>query len=189
MIIIGIDPGMANTGYGVIKVSSSFPATQPRKTQKNSFKKRKIACLKKKSLNLQGKNLRCLEYGVIKTSPLMEPAQRLNLLYSRVCSLLKKYRPKILVVEKIYFFKNLKTALPVSEAKGVILLAAAKNKISIQQITPLEAKMGITNYGRANKEEVQKMVKEVLNLTDLPKPDDAADALALALCYSRTSKE
>jgi len=86
------------------------------------------------------------------------------------------------VVEKLFFFKNLKTALPVSEARGVILLAAANQKIKIIELTPLQIKMGVCGYGRADKQQVQKMLKEILGLEKIPKPDDAADAIAAALC-------
>jgi len=92
-----------------------------------------------------------------------------------------------MVVERLFFFKNLKTALPVSEARGVILLAASRKKIEIVQLTPLQVKVAICCYGRADKKQVQKMVKKILGLKKLPRPDDAADALALALCgFSET---
>lgn len=160
MIIIGIDPGTARTGFAVVsKISSS----------------------KSKNRN----KLRCLDYGVIQTTPSLSPEARLKKLHLELSKLLNKYKPKILVVEKIYFFKNLKTAIPVSEAKGVILLTAAQKKIEVKEFTPLEVKMGISGYGRATKQQIQRMVKEILNLKELPKPDDAADALAIALYYLR----
>jgi len=150
MIIIGIDPGIAITGYGVI-----------RKTENN---------------------LKCLNYGVIKTNPLLTSGQRLKKLHLELFKLLKKYQPRVLAVENIYFFKNSKTAIPVSEAKGVILLTAAKKQLKVEQFTPLQVKMTICGYGRATKQQIQKMVKEILNLNKIPKPDDAADALAIAIC-------
>lgn len=150
MIIIGIDPGTAATGYGVVKKT--------------------------------GKKLECLDYSVITTSPDKKTGQRLNRLFIEVSKLLKKYNPDILAVEKLFFFKNLKTAMPVSEAKGVILLAAAKKKIKVQELTPLEVKMGVCGYGRADKKQVQRMLKEILGLEEIPKPDDAADALGVAVC-------
>lgn len=153
MIIIGIDPGTATTGYGVIKKT-------------------------KRKLN-------CLDYGIIQTTPSFSPEARLKKLHLELSKLLNKYKPKILVVEKLYFFKNIKTAIPVSEAKGVILLTAAKKKIKVKEFTPLEVKMGICGYGRATKQQIQKMVKEILNLKEVPKPNDAADALAIALYYLR----
>jgi len=159
MIILGIDPGTASTGYGVIK--------QIKKSKlrvKNSFK--------------------CLGYGLIQTSPSLISAERLKKINNELSKIIKKYRPKILVVENIYFFKNLKTVIPVSQAKGVILLTAAKNKIPVQEFTPLQIKSSITNNGWAEKKDVQKKIKKILNLKEIPRPDDAADALAAALTYA-----
>lgn len=152
MIIIGIDPGTATTGFGILK-----------KTKK----------------------LSCLHYGIIKTSPKLEPEQRLKDLYNKLLKLQKEYSPDLMAVESLFFFKNLKTALPVSEARGVILFLAAQKKIKVVNITPLEMKMGICGYGRADKKQIQKMVKEILKLEQPPKPDDAADALGIAICASR----
>jgi len=159
MIIIGIDPGVAKTGFGVIS---------------------KIQNPKSKAKN----KLKCLNYGVIQTTPSLSPEARLKKLYNALSNLLKKYEPKIMAVERLYFFKNLKTALPVSEARGVILLAAAKKKIKVCGLTPLEVKIGISGYGRADKKQVALMVRRILDLKEIPKPDDAADALAIAICCS-----
>lgn len=156
MIICGIDPGTATTGFGVLE-----------KTK-------------------QG--LKCLDYGAIITSKDEPQEVRLNKLYNQMTRLLAKHQPKVLVVEKLFFFKNLKTALPVSEAKGVILLSAAKKKIKIIELTPLEIKMNICNYGRADKKQVAQMVKKLLDLDKIPRPDDAADALAAAICGARVLK-
>lgn len=166
MIILGIDPGTANTGYGIIKTSS------PRRPLSASgFKKVKTNC-------------RCLGYGLIQTDPSLTTPERLKRLNSELNKLIKKYQPKILAVEKVYFFKNLKTAMPVSQAEGVILLTSAKKKIPVYGITPLQAKMAIVGYGWAEKEQVQKKIKTLLSLKETPKPDDAADALAVALtCF------
>ena len=128
------------------------------------------------------KILRCISYGSIKTEPFLAPAERLNKLYNKLNKLLKEYQPKIVATETLYFFKNAKTAIRVSEARGVILLTAAKKKILIKEYTPLQVKINVCGYGRAEKKQVQKMVKKILNLEELPKPDDAADALAIALC-------
>ncbi len=152
MIIIGIDPGTASTGYGVIESKN-----------KRDFK--------------------CLDYGLIKTLPIFSASERLKKINNDLSKLIKKHRPEIMIVESLYFFKNLKTAIPVSQAKGVILLTAAKNKIPIIEFTPLQAKMTITGYGRSEKPAVQKKIKSLLNLKEIPKPDDAADALAIALTY------
>lgn len=158
MIIMGIDPGIAKTGFGVI--SSIFS-------------------LKSKNRN----KIKCIDYGLIETGKLLLPAQRLKKLYLELSRLINKHNPDILAVENIYFFKNLKTVMPVSQAKGVILLAAAQKKIPVYEFTPLQAKMAITGYGRAKKHQIQEMVKLLLDLKKKPSPDDAADALSMALCY------
>ena len=158
MIIIGIDPGTATTGYGIIK---------------NSEKSKKISCL---------------GYGCIKTSPDWPDAERLKKINQELKKLIKKYNPKILAVENVYFFKNLKTAFPVSQAKGVILLTAAQKKIPVYEFTPLQVKMAVVGYGRADKKQVQNMTKVLFSLKEKPKPDDAADALAIAFCYAATIK-
>jgi crossover junction endodeoxyribonuclease RuvC len=95
--------------------------------------------------------------------------------------LLKKYNPQYLAIETLYFFKNMKTALPVSEARGVILLTAAKKRIRIEEYTPLQVKMKICGHGRAEKKEVQETLKKILKLKEIPRPDDASDALAIAI--------
>ena len=150
MIILGIDPGTAQTGYGLIKISK----------QKEPI---------------------CLGYGIIKTNQNLKPWERLKKIEIEFQKLIKKYKPKILAIENLYFFKNAKTITTVSQAKGVILLTAAKNGLKIKEFTPLEVKMNICGYGRAKKIQVQKMVKNILNLKKIPYPDDAADALAIAL--------
>jgi crossover junction endodeoxyribonuclease RuvC len=155
MIILGIDPGTATTGYGLI---------QERK--------------KKKKEN----PLKCVDYGSINTSPLLSEGMRLKKIEREINKLINKFHPNILATEKLFFFKNSKTLIPVSQAKGIILLAAAKKKVPIFEFTPLEVKMTITGYGRAQKKQVQKMIQVILGLKEIPKPDDAADALALAIC-------
>lgn len=158
MIILGIDPGTASTGYGVIK---------------------RIKCQKTKDKEVLG----CLGYGLIQTDPSLKAEERLRILNNELNKLIKKYQPKVLVVESIYFFKNLKTVIPVSQAVGVILLTAAKKKIPVYRFTPLQVKMAITGYGWAEKKEVQKKIKVLLKLKEIPKSDDAADALAIASTY------
>jgi len=157
MIIIGIDPGLATIGYGIIQ--------RVKKSGKGAFL--------------------CLDYGLIKTLPSFSQGERLKKIHKELNFLLKKYRPEILAVENIYFFKNQKTALPVSQAKGVILFTAANRKIPIYEFTPLQVKLRITGYGRADKKEVQKETQKILKLKELPRPDDAADALAIAICYAK----
>jgi len=152
MIVMGIDPGIAKLGYAFIEI-------------------------KKK-----GGKLKTIDYGCITTSPDLSNGERLKKINNELNKLIKKYKPKVLAVESVYFFKNLKTAIPVSEAKGVILLTAAKKQLKVRQFTPLQVKMTICGYGRATKQQIQKMVKEILNLNKIPKPDDAADALAIAIC-------
>ncbi len=152
MKILGIDPGTATTGYGVIKA------------KRGSDK------------------LICLDYGCINTSPAVDPCKRLKQIEKGVNKLIRRFSPRVLAVEKLYFFKNSKTIVSVSQAKGVILLAAAKKKVPVVEFTPLEVKMAITGYGRAKKIQMQKMIQVLLGLRELPKPDDAADALALAVC-------
>ena len=161
MLIIGIDPGLATTGYGVIK-----------KVKKNG----KGAFL-------------CLDYGIIKTLPSFPQGERLKKIHKELNFLLKKYQPEILAVENIYFFKNQKTAMPVSQAKGVILFTAANRKVPVCEFTPLQVKKRITGYGRADKKEVQKETQKILKLKELPRPDDAADALAIAICCSKLFKK
>ena len=151
MVILGIDPGTATTGFGVIQ-------TTPK--------------------------LNWVAHGTIVTSKNTPTQERLLLLEQGLIELFKKYKPKLLCVERLYFFKNLKTALPVSEARGIVLLLAAKNKVPLQELTPLQAKMAVTGYGKAQKNQVQHMVQQILGLKDLPRPDDAADALALAIAVS-----
>ena len=149
---MGIDPGTARTGYGVIRKVKS--------------------------------RLKCLGYGIIQTEPGLPPEQRLKKIHLELSKLLNRYKPGVLATENLYFFKNLKTAIPVSEAKGVILLTAAKKRVKVWQLAPLEVKMGICGYGRADKTQIQRMIKEILNLKEIPEPDDAADALAIAVCYA-----
>jgi len=156
MIILGIDPGTAIIGFGLIEKNKS--------------------------------NLRLIKYGCIKTSANLSTAERLNVLHKELGSLLKKHKPDIVGVEDIFFFKNLKTAIKVSQARGVILLTIAKAGIPVAEFTPLQIKQAVACYGRAEKIQVQKMVKTLLNLKEIPKPDDAADALAVAICCGNTTR-
>jgi len=165
---MGIDPGLATTGYGVISFSHRGAGKSHQKID-TPFK--------------------CLVYGTIKTSPLNSSPERLNKLYNELTKLTQQYRPAVMAVENIYFFKNLKTALPVSQAKGVILLAAAKKKIPVLEITPLQVKIALAGHGRAEKSQVQQVVKIILSLNEVPRPDDVADALAIAICCAGRMKE
>jgi crossover junction endodeoxyribonuclease RuvC len=162
MIILGIDPGTASTGYGLIKADSTCQETDISK--------------------LKG-SLECLGYGLISTKPDLSTGDRLKKLNNDLSRLIKKYRPEIIAIESLYFFKNFKTAIPVSQASGVVFLTAAKNHVPIFSLTPPQVKMTIAGHGWAEKEKVQEKMKNLLGLEEIPKPDDAADALAIALTY------
>lgn len=150
MIIFGVDPGTATTGYGVIE-----------KVRNSGFSH--------------------IAHGCVETPKTLSAEKRLLLLEQGIQKLLKHYQPDIFAVERLFFFKNLKSALPVSEARGVVLLCAAKQKLPVVEFPPLQVKMAITGYGRADKKQMQSMVQKLLNLKTIPKPDDAADALAVAI--------
>ena len=159
MIILGIDPGLATTGYGVVKKEG------------NSFK--------------------LIDYDTITTSSDRTDVDRLSQLYEELLSLIDKYNPEHIAVEELFFNKNVKTAIRVGQARGVILLAGAQQSINVAEYTPLQVKQAVVGYGRASKQQVQQMVKALLNLEKIPKPDDAADALAISICHghSYASKE
>ncbi|MEI7904728.1 MAG: crossover junction endodeoxyribonuclease RuvC [Candidatus Firestonebacteria bacterium] len=153
MKILGIDPGVATTGYGVIEYT--------------------------------GGHSTAIDYGVITTEPNIALSERLKSIYSAVTKILKKFAPDEMAVEEIFFAKNIKTAIMVSEARGVILLAGANYGLkTVNEYTPLEVKMALSGYGRAEKPQIQQMVKILLGLKTIPKPDDMADALAIAICHA-----
>ncbi len=152
MIILGVDPGTAITGYGVLE------------TIGNKFK--------------------LLDYGCIRTEAGIALEQRLAHIYQGIILLINHWHPEEVAIEELFFNKNTRTALTVGHARGVIYLAAAHQKVSIQEYTPLQVKQAVVGYGRADKQQVQYMVKTLLNLSTLPKPDDAADALAIAICHA-----
>ncbi|QQS22908.1 crossover junction endodeoxyribonuclease RuvC [bacterium] len=153
MTILGIDPGTATTGFGIINQNQS----------------------KKSQYDI-------LEFGVISTSKKESDQERLKTLYEDLNFLIKKYKPKKLGVEKLFFTTNQKTAMAVSQARGVVLLAAVNNGLEISEFTPLQVKNILCGYGKADKKQVQFMIKQTFGLKNTPKPDDAADALAIALC-------
>lgn len=155
-ILLGIDPGIADTGWGVIKT--------------------------------EGNKLACLDYGSVKTSSKLPLADRLEILNLELDKIIKKFKPELIAVEQLFFCKNVKTALTVGHARGVILLTAKQNNIKLCEFTPLQVKQAVSTYGKAEKIQVQKMVKMLLNLKEIPTPDDAADALAVAICASNTKK-
>lgn len=153
MIILGIDPGLAKTGYGLVAA------------EKN--------------------NLKLIAYGCVATPAKAPFDSRLKKIHLELGKIIKKFRPTIFAIEKIFFCKNVKTAIEVGHARGVAILTAAEHNLKIREFTPLEVKQTITGYGRAEKQQMQKMVKALLNLIEIPKPDDAADALAIAICGVR----
>lgn len=149
-IILGIDPGIADTGYGVIKAV--------------------------------GSTLICLTYGSIRTPAGLALPERLLMLSEKLEEIIKTYQPGLAAIEELFFNKNVRTALTVGQARGVALLTLRRNRLPIVEFTPAQVKAAVAAYGRADKRQVQKMVKLILRLPSLPQPDDAADALALACC-------
>jgi crossover junction endodeoxyribonuclease RuvC len=136
----------------------------------------------------QGSKLGVQGYGCIETSPKKEIPLRLKEIYEEISKIIKTHKPDALAIEELFFNTNAKTAFIVGQARGVILLAAAKNNLLISIYTPLPVKMALTGYGHAEKNQVGKMVKALLVLKDVPKPDDTADALAIALTHAFSSK-
>lgn len=161
MIILGIDPGTATTGYGVIKVT-------PGNRQKDRPPSKT--------------SITCLGYGLIQTSPSLPFGQRLDQISRELRKIIRRHRPELVALESVFFFKNLKTFIPVSRACGVVILETTRQKIPWVEFTPPQIKAKVTNYGRAEKPELQKKIQQTLKLKDLPRPDDVADALAVALC-------
>ncbi|HEX7555800.1 MAG TPA: crossover junction endodeoxyribonuclease RuvC [Leptolinea sp.] len=153
MLVLGIDPGTATTGYGFIR---STP---------------------------EG-DLVAVAYGVISTVKNTKPEQRLLVIYQQLSELITLHSPETAAVEKLFFQRNVTTAMAVGQARGVILLALAQNSIQVAEYTPMEIKQAVVGYGGADKNQVQMMVKAILHLDDIPRPDDAADALAVAICHS-----
>lgn len=158
MIVLGLDPGTALLGWGVIDTGDN-----------NNVAKAK-----------------CLAYGCLKTDKTMTDSQRLLALGNGVEKLLKEYSPELVSVEKLFFFSNQKTVMTVSQARGVILMIIEKEGLALCEFTPLQVKQALTGYGRADKEQMQQMIKLLLRLETIPKPDDAADALAIALTAAQT---
>lgn len=128
-----------------------------------------------------------LDFGAITTPAGMDFPQRLKEIYEDLSLLCGKYKPEVMSIEKLFFNTNKKTAVDVAQARGVILLAAKMNEVEIREYTPLQVKQSVVGYGRAEKKQVQEMTKKLLGLSAVPKPDDTADALALALCHAHAS--
>lgn len=130
-----------------------------------------------------GTKYRAVEYGAITTKPRQLVEKRLIEIYDSVCELITRLRPDCIAIEELFFNSNVTTAIDVAQARGVILLAAGKHGVDVYEYTPLEVKSSVVGYGRAEKQQVQYMVRLMLGLKETPKPDDTADALALALCH------
>ncbi len=157
MITLGIDPGTAITGFGIIKEE-------------------------------QDGDLVVLSFGVIRTASDNSQAERLAQLYDKIKALILLHQPDMGAVEKLFFERNVRTALHVGQARGVALLAMAQAQLPIGEYTPLEIKQAVAGYGGADKNQVQQMVRTILGLESVPHPDDAADALAVAICHIHSAK-
>ncbi|HET7089883.1 MAG TPA: crossover junction endodeoxyribonuclease RuvC [Anaerolineae bacterium] len=136
----------------------------------------------------EGSSLRAVAYGVITTPPDLALPQRLVLLHRALGDLIRLHRPASAAVEQIFFSRNARTALAVGHARGVVLLALAQAGLPVAEYTPLEVKQAITGYGRADKKQIQEMVRVLIGLPEVPRPDDAADALAIAICHLHSSR-
>lgn len=136
-------------------------------------------------LKAEGDNLELLSSGSIQTKSIQKDSQRLFEIFEDLCSIIEKFKPDAASVEKLFYFKNQKTIIPVAEARGVIIMALEKYGIPIYEFTPLEIKQTLTGFGRADKKEVEKMVKFTLNRETLPKLDDTVDSIAMGICCAR----
>jgi crossover junction endodeoxyribonuclease RuvC len=150
--ILGIDPGTATTGFGIIES--------------------------------HGSKLKFVDAGVITTLPVDRMADRLGILHRELTEIITEYQPDQISVELLYFATNVTTAISVGQARGVVLLCAGMAQVPIGEYTPLQVKQAVTGYGKAGKRQVQEMVQSLLGLNDIPKPDDAADALAIAITHA-----
>lgn len=152
MLVLGIDPGLATTGYGIIR--------------------------------LVGKDeYQTIAFGIITTQADIPDSERLKILFADLSTLIQDHQPDTSAIEKLYFQKNVKTALAVGQARGVALLTLARAGLPVYEYNPNEVKQTVCGYGNADKRQVQRMVQTLLRLDNLPKPDDAADALAVAICH------
>ena len=155
MVVLGIDPGYAIVGYGIVKY------------QNNRFTP--------------------IDYGAVTTKAGIEFSSRLEKIYEEIYDLIQKYKPDAISIEKLFFNTNSTTAIDVAQARGVILLAAKKNNIPYFEYTPLQVKQAVTGYGRAQKPQVMEITRRLLGLEKCPKPDDTADALAMAICHCHSA--
>lgn len=137
----------------------------------------------------KGNSFKTITHGVITTEPKYTFPERLKMVYDELTALLDKHNPDCVAIEELFFNKNVKTAITVGQARGVQVLAAINKGTEIYEYTPLQVKQGVVGYGRAEKRQVQEMVKIILGLKDIPKPDDAADALAVAICHAHSGNQ
>jgi crossover junction endodeoxyribonuclease RuvC len=151
---MGIDPGFAITGYGIVKY--------------------------------EGNKFTVQDYGAVTTKASMDLHSRLLVLYDRLAEIMDCYKPDAVSVEELFFNKNIKTAIAAAHGRGIALLAGAKSGAGVFEYTPLQVKQAVVGYGRAEKAQIQQMVKAILNLPEIPKPDDVADALAIAICHGHS---
>lgn len=156
MIVLGIDPGTAITGYGFVKDAGNGPAL--------------------------------VAYGVVTTPKGLAMPERLKIIYKELTDLILLHRPASAAVEKLFFARNVTTAMTVGQARGVAILALAQANVLVGEYTPKDVKQAVAGYGGADKPQVQQMVRAILNLNEVPKPDDAADALAVAICHLHSMK-
>jgi crossover junction endodeoxyribonuclease RuvC len=157
MMILGIDPGLSLTGWGIIEAT----------------------CRDKMS---------ALKYGCIKTSPPASLIERLQIIYNNLQNIIDTYKPDVVAIEEIFFLKAAKSVAAVGQSRGAIALTIAMNKIPLFEYNPRSVKVALTGYGSADKHQMQHMVKTFLKLKEIPKPDDTADALAMAICHINTIK-
>ncbi len=155
MRILGIDPGYAIVGYGV--------------------------------LDYRNNHFGIVDFGAITTPAGMDFGRRLEIIYDEMQVLIEKTKPEVMAIEKLFYNTNAKTVIDVGQARGVLLLAAQKNHLPVYEYTPLQVKQSVVGYGRAEKKQVQEMTRLMLHLDKVPKPDDTADALAMAICHAHTS--
>jgi crossover junction endodeoxyribonuclease RuvC len=137
-------------------------------------------------IDTDGKSFKAVDFGDLRTGVNIKNSERVKTVYDFFEKLIKKFKPDKVALESLFFFKNAKTVVKVSEIRGVLMLAAAKNGVEVTEFTPLQVKQAVSGYGRAEKSQVQKMVKLILGLKTEPKPDDVADALAIAICCANT---
>lgn len=156
MVILGIDPGYATVGYGVIEY------------QRGKF--------------------RVLDYGAVTTPAGLDFSNRLQIIYEGICELCDRFKPDCMSVEELFFNTNITTGIQVGHARGVIMLAGHQKGVEFNEYTPLQVKQSVVGYGRAEKHQVMEMTRQLLGLEKIPRPDDAADALALAICHAHSAK-